>query len=71
MAMKKLLFVILFSLLVITFSNGQATCPIDENFGYIKPEIKNNSVLYSPVLKISQYIFPALKDMQQVFKKEL
>ena len=45
--------------------------PIDENMGYIKPEIKNKSVLYSPVLKISQYIFPALKDMQQVFKKEL
>ena len=45
--------------------------PIDENMGYIKPEIKNKSVLYAPVLKISQYIFPALKDMQQVFNKEL
>ena len=45
--------------------------PIDENMGYIKPEIKNKSVLYAPVLKISQYIFPALSDMQKVFKKNL
>ena len=45
--------------------------PIDDRIEIIKPEIKKESLLYSPVTKVSQYIFPALSDMQKVFKKNL
>ncbi len=45
--------------------------PIDEKMAIIKPEIKAASLLYSPVSNVSKYIFPALNDMQKVFKKNL
>lgn len=45
--------------------------PVDEGLKIIKPEIKQASLLYAPVTKVSQYIFPALSDMQKVFKKNL
>ncbi len=45
--------------------------PVDHKLHVLKKEIKEGSLLYAPVLKISQYIFPALNDIKEVFQKKL
>jgi membrane protein required for colicin V production len=45
--------------------------PVDERLHVLKTEIKDGSFFYRPVLKISQYIFPAINDVKEVFDKKL
>lgn len=45
--------------------------PVDEQIHLLKKETREQSFLYAPVLKTSQYIFPALNDVREVFKKKL
>jgi membrane protein required for colicin V production len=45
--------------------------PVDEQLKLLKPEWKEESLFYAPVVKASQYIFPALNDVKEVFEKKL
>ena len=45
--------------------------PVDEQMKLLKPEWKEGSLLYAPVVKASQYIFPAMSDVREVFEKKL
>lgn len=45
--------------------------PMDAQLRIIKPQIKEQSLLYLPVSRISHFIYPALKDAQKVFKQKL
>lgn len=45
--------------------------PVDDHLKLLKPEWKTESVLYSPIVKASQFIFPALSDVKDVFEKKL
>ena len=45
--------------------------PLDSKFEIIKPKVIHQSVLYTPIVKFSKYIFPTLMDIQKVFKERL
>jgi len=45
--------------------------PIDRRFSVLPEKIRKESLLFDPVSKSSQYIFPALKDVQKEFSKHV
>ncbi len=45
--------------------------PLDAQIGILSAKTKSESVLYSPVVRFSQYLFPALKDVQKEFSKHV
>ena len=45
--------------------------PVDSRLNILKQDVKKESMLYFPVMNISQYIFPALDEMQKVYKEKL
>ena len=45
--------------------------PVDLRTGIINAQTKNTSLLYNKVLSISHYLFPALQDMKEEFRKRL
>ena len=45
--------------------------PVDARLNLLKQDVKKGSVLYLPVMNISRYIFPALGEMQKVYKEKL
>ncbi len=45
--------------------------PVDVQLGLLTAKTKSGSWLYQPVLSVSQYLFPALKDVQQEFSKHV
>jgi membrane protein required for colicin V production len=45
--------------------------PVDAQLGLLSAKTKSDSYLYQPVVAVSQYLFPALKDVQQEFSKHV
>ncbi len=45
--------------------------PVDAQLGLLSAKTKSESYLYQPVLSVSQYLFTALKDVQQEFSKHV
>lgn len=45
--------------------------PVDAQLGLLSAKTKSESWLYQPVISVSQYLFPALKDVQQEFSKRV
>jgi uncharacterized membrane protein required for colicin V production len=45
--------------------------PVDAQLGLLSAKTKADSYLYQPVVSVSQYLFPALKDVQQEFSKHV
>ncbi|MBL7923287.1 MAG: CvpA family protein, partial [Bacteroidia bacterium] len=45
--------------------------PVDAQLGLLSAKTKSESWLYSPVVSVSQYLFPALKDVQQEFSRHV
>lgn len=45
--------------------------PVDAQLGLLSAKTKSESYLYLPVISVSQYLFPALKDVQQEFSKHM
>jgi membrane protein required for colicin V production len=45
--------------------------PVNEKIRILKKVTADNSVLYKPISNASQYIFPALGDVQKVLQKKL
>lgn len=45
--------------------------PVDIQLGLLSAKTKSESWLYQPVVSVSQYLFPALKDVQQEFSKHV
>ena len=45
--------------------------PVDAQLGLLSAKTKSESWLYQPVVAVSQYLFPALKDVQQEFSKHV
>jgi membrane protein required for colicin V production len=45
--------------------------PVDDRLHVLKKGIKEESFFYQPILKISQYIFPAINEVKEVFDKKL
>ena len=45
--------------------------PVDRRFKLLPEKIRNESLLFEPVSKASQYIFPALKDVQKEFSRHV
>ena len=45
--------------------------PVDAQLNLLSAKTKSESYLYQPVVSVSQYLFPALKDVQQEFSKRV
>ncbi|MCE2845772.1 MAG: CvpA family protein [Sphingobacteriales bacterium] len=45
--------------------------PVDARYELLPAKIKSEALLYEPVIHFSQYLFPALKDVQQEFSKHV
>lgn len=45
--------------------------PLDVRLGILSAKTKSESYLYLPLLNFSQYLFPALKDVQAEFSKHV
>ncbi len=45
--------------------------PVDAHLGLLSAKTKSGSLLYQPVVHITQYIFPALKGFQKEFWKRV
>lgn len=45
--------------------------PVDARYEILPAKIKSEAILYQPVIKFSQYLFPALRDVQQEFSKHV
>lgn len=45
--------------------------PVDAHLSLLSAKTKSESWLYRPVVSVSQYLFPALKDVQQEFSKRV
>ncbi len=45
--------------------------PVDARIGLINAKTKSGSLLYGPVMKVSQYLFPALQDVRREFDKRI
>lgn len=45
--------------------------PIDAHLGLLSAKTKTESYLYQPIIKVTKYLFPALKDVQDEFGKRV
>jgi membrane protein required for colicin V production len=45
--------------------------PVDAKFEILPAKIKSESILYQPVTKCAQYLFPALEDVKEEFSKHV
>jgi len=45
--------------------------PVDAHLGLLSAKTKSSSYLYQPVVHVTKYLFPALKDVQQEFGKRV
>lgn len=45
--------------------------PIDAHLGLLSAKTKSSSILYQPVIHVTKFLFPALKDVQDEFGKRV